>query len=787
MTQLSKEQQEAIDNYGGQIKTLKDFVTAVRKRPGMYLGPLSNRGLLNMMREIFQNSIDQITDPTSPANWFSFFYDERTLEVIVEDNGKGFPFDDIIRILTAQHTSKNFEKKLYEYSSGLNGVGSKIVNALSERFTAESFRYDGTAVKVDFVKGYPTTKNPVKIPNKEKKQGSRITFIPDTEILGEMNLEWKSVYRLIKNILSMTPIGSRCDFEAIDIHGKKYSETIINKDGIITNLIMTVKNPINKPIIIGADDGMHKLECAICFDAGEADGPSDDMNITSFSNFCPTLSGTHVDGTIEGLARWFSQYMNNIYLANQKSKDKLKVMPIDIKTGLNVFITAAHIEPNFTGQAKEILSNEDMVGFCKETVLRGLDEWSKANPQDLQKLCKFFKDIAELRMKQEGAKQKIVTKYAKNPITNLPRKYKKPINKTGIELIIVEGDSALGKAETNRDQYTQGLFPIRGKIINAFKATKQAFFSNEEVQGITQIIFGQEYKKGLTVEDAKVEKIIIMADGDIDGNHISALLLRMFVMYFPFLIEAGMVYKAVAPLYSIKEGKKRRYFTENIDFIKYLQKTFIAQNDFRDTKKNPLQPKDLTKFFLNNTDYIYYLEKIANTYAVDPYLLEIVLDHYIINGKTIKFDKLKKEIKSAYRFMDVEMNGNIVVVKGTIDKSNLIIISDKFLSDCTSILNIIESNNSIYYLLNGKKSSLYTIMKAYEAVTPPNRQRYKGLGEMNGNELGESTLRPDGDRTLIRYTMDSAKEAIDFIREYESNSKKILSEIGSVTREDLLD
>lgn len=456
MAELSKEQQKAIDNYGSEIKTLKDFVSAVRKRPGMYLGPINNRGLLNMMREIFQNCVDQILDPTSPANWFSFFYDERTLQVIVEDNGKGFPFNDIIRILTAQHTSKNFEKKLGEYSSGMNGVGSKIVNALSESFRAESFRYDGTAVKVDFVKGYPKTKEAVKISNKEKKQGSRITFIPDAEILGDMNLEWKVVYHLIKNIMSLTPIGSVCDFSAIDINGKQFTEHIINKDGIITNLIMNVKHPMVKPIVIGMDDGVHKLEAAFCYDAGGETGP-DEMSVTSFCNFCPTVGGTHVDGTIEGICRWLSMYMNNIYLANQKSKDKLKVLPVDIKNGLTVFISAAHLDPIFTGQAKEILSNEDMTGFCKDVVMKNLDTWSKSNPQDLLKLAKFFKDVAELRMKQEAGKAKIATKYAKNPVTNLPRKYIRPLsNGKDIELIIVEGDSALGKAQEDRDPRTQG-------------------------------------------------------------------------------------------------------------------------------------------------------------------------------------------------------------------------------------------------------------------------------------------------------------------------------------------
>lgn len=454
MAELSKEMIQSIDNYSNDIKTLKDFVTAVRTRPGMYIGPIGNRGLLNMMREIFQNCIDQIMDSTSPANWFSFYYNEQTLEVIVEDNGKGFPFNDIIRILTSQHTSKNFEKKPGEYSSGMNGVGSKIVNALSEKFTAESYRYDGTAVKVNFVKGYPKTKEPVKIPNKNNKQGSRISFVPDPDILGSMNLEWKTVYSLIKNIMSLTPIGSVCDFSAVDITGKQYSEHIVNKDGLITNLIMNVKNPMVKPIVLALDDGIHKLEAAFVYDAGGDDGP-DDISVTSFCNFCPS-HGTHVDGTVDGICRWFSMYMNNIYLANQKAKEKTKVLPIDIKSGLTIFISAAHLEPVFTGQAKEILSNEDMNGFCKEVAMKGLDEWSKHNPQDLARLAKFFKEIADLRMKQEAGKAKIATKYAKNPVTNLPRKYIRPLTNKHNELIIVEGDSALGKAQEDRDPNTQG-------------------------------------------------------------------------------------------------------------------------------------------------------------------------------------------------------------------------------------------------------------------------------------------------------------------------------------------
>lgn len=274
---------------------------------------------------------------------------------------------------------------------------------------------------------------------------------------------------------------------------------------------------------------------------------------------------------------------------------------------------------------------------------------------------------------------------------------------------------------------------------------------------------------------------------DVDGAHISALLLRMFVMYFPQMIEAGMVYKAIPPLFSIKQGNGRRYFTEQIDITKYIQKLFLQNNKMQFMNKTDLQNREITVFFMKNADYIYHLERIANTYAVQPFLLEMVLNHYVLNKNKINVDKLKKEISSVYRFMGVEKQGKTIIVKGTIDKTNLIIMNDKFFDDCIHILNLINDNEHLYYLINGQKKSLYEIMKIYDSVSPSSVQRYKGLGEMDKEELAESTLYPGSDRTLIRYTLQDAKEEISAIREYESNPKKILTLIDNVSREDLLD
>ena len=518
--ELSEKMKDSIDNYGNRIQSIKDFMAAVRKRPGVYLGPIGNAGFINMMRETYQNAMDQLLDPQSPCNHWSFSYNENTKEVIVTDNGLGFPRDDVIRMLTKPHVSKNFTPKLYDYHSGYNGAGEKVVNAMSETMIVKSYKYDGTAFEVEFHAGQLSKKGIKDIPNKEKKQGSIVYFVPDETVLGEVTVEWRTIYRLIKETMSLTPIGSNMDFEAIDLKGIKYTEHIVNKDGILSYIIDHCEVPIIKPITVLNDDGQHRLECAFDFDGGSGDdGPSSDPTIKSFCNFSPTMNekSTHVNGTIDGICKWFVQYMNNIYLANQKAKNKLRVLPSDIKScGLVVMINACHWDPQYNAQAKERLSNPDMVPFCRDTMMKGLDEWSRSNPQDLAKISKFIKEIAEVRQRSETAKTKIVTKYHANVLTGLPMKYKKPTGKKDIELIIVEGDSALGTVEQGRDPKTQGLFPIRGKIINAFSSSKEKFFNNEEVQGITKIILGSDYKKGFDVKDCKVSKVIFMADADVD-------------------------------------------------------------------------------------------------------------------------------------------------------------------------------------------------------------------------------------------------------------------------------
>ena len=252
------------------------------------------------------------------------------------------------------------------------------------------------------------------------------------------------------------------------------------------------------------------------------------------------------------------------------------------------------------------------------------------------------------------------------------------------------------------------------------------------------------------------------------------------------IIAAGILYKALPPLLSAKIGKSERYFTEQIDIIKFMQKDFLENHTFTDLKKNPIDNKNATIFLMRNVDYTYYLNRAANTYALNARLLEIILMNYVSHKNSIDFTSLQKEIRSTYRFMDAtKINKDQVKISGVIDKSNVAIVNTKFLNDCEEVIRILNTNDNLYYLIDNEKKSLYEIMNLYEKSTPNGIKRYKGLGEMKKDQMAESTLRADLNRTLIRYTVNDVKETFETIRAYESNSKLILNLCNNVTRDDL--
>ena len=515
---LSKEMIKNIDNYTNEIGHVEGTINQMRSRPGMYIGPIGAAGLLNMFREIFQNSVDQLLYVNSPCDFIQVIYDERDYRFTVIDNGMGIPFDKMIQIYTEGHTGKNLgKKKPGDYTTGLNGIGGKAANALSEYFDVKSYRYDGTCKHIRFEKGKLKKEEIIK--NPDNLQGTKVEFTPDHSIMGETPLDSGLVYTLIRDTLSLLPIGSKIDYTSIAKNSKSYHEVMVNEDGIVSNIYGKCMSMLIPPITGCTDTGFMKLEFAFTFDQEDLSG----ADISAYANLCPTSltkDDTHVQGTLDGISTWFCNYMNKTYLTDRE-KQKLKIVSSDVYTGLKLMISAFHLEPQFTGQAKERFSNADFKPFAKDVVMSVLDGWAKSKSQDLVKVCKFLKDIGNARLKADTEKVKVTAKYTKSATSGLPDKYDPPSGPAslGWELFIVEGDSAAGSAKSGRNPKTQGIFPIRGKILNVWQATPQKIADNAEVMGIADIL-GGGFGKHFDISKVKFQKIIFMSDADSDRNFI---------------------------------------------------------------------------------------------------------------------------------------------------------------------------------------------------------------------------------------------------------------------------
>lgn len=847
--------EESIKNYGNKIEHIDSFVEAVRRFPGMYIGAKGNTGWKACIREIFQNAVDEIIREESPCHYVKLTFDERNQSAIIEDTGRGIPHDQIITIYASQHTSSNYTKQAGEYTSGVHGVGSGVAMALSKTFDIQSFVL-GQARHVHFDTGIPWKAGEKKIECPSGRQGTTVHMVPDLDVLDEVNLTCEDILDLVLKVYPLINIGDRIDFVGIDASGNvKYQEGLINKDGIISSLMLRTQAPLIAPVHFKDDTGFMKAEVAFTYDSSDITSSED---IVSYANFTPTTGGTHVDGFMDGMCNFLRNYMNKIYLGE---KSKLTVINNDIKAGLKVIIAAAHLNPVFAGQFKGILSNEDMQKYIKELTAKSLDEWSKTSPGDLQKVCKYIKEVAEIRAKSDDSKIKLSNNYEASAFSGKPKKYVAPSGNKNLELIIVEGDSALGSAKNSRDVTKQGIFPIRGKIPNAMKTAKAKFLANQEIASIITII-GGGYGKNFDINKVKLDKVIFLADADPDGSHIDSLLLRFFIMYMPDLIKAGKVYRAVPPLFGIKSKDGNKYFTTKLDFTKYVQNLFAKTHTLADVCGRKLTPSETTGLFFKNIDYKDQMDFVANTFAIDPDLLESVLyflSQYVEIGspaavadmaskikvvektkkeamkktatkkkstaKTVKevdeiepdgsgddsinFEdtpvtegsvsasvayyikptfnskNLKKELQKSYRFIDIAENNGIIRIEGLVNsKYQYVFINDKFISACIPLITMIKNNTDIFYQVDGENVSLYALMCKFDAMIPSGLTRYKGLGEQNPAQLGESALHPDGDRTLIRYTLESAKEEIETLRRIDSSMASLLREV-KITKADI--
>lgn len=456
-----KEFESSIKNYGDKIKTL-EFVSAVRKLPGLYIGEVGNNGWKGCVREIAQNAFDEAVRVDSPCNYVKITFDERNQSALIEDTGRGVPHGKMKQIYSEAHSSSHYENTEGSgYSSGVHGVGAGVAMALSENFWSTSHVL-GIAHNIRFHQGNLVEKEH-KVDCPKGRQGTTVYMEPDLSILGQVSLTCHEIFTMVANIVPLLPIGTTVEFVGIDYSGAiMINQKVVNTDGLFSFLTQRTQSALINPITFSCDNGTMKAEAAFTYDSVDLTSAED---IISFANFTNTTGGgTHVEGFLDGLCNFFRNYMNKIYLG---PKAKITVNNNDVKTGLKVVLSVDHINPIFMGQFKGILSNLDMKDFVKQLTVNALEQWSRTSPGELQKLCKFFKEVAEIRAKSEGEKIKLSDKYNKSSITGLPKEYVQATGTKNLELFIVEGKSAKGPAVSGRDYHTQAIYPIRGKMPEA--------------------------------------------------------------------------------------------------------------------------------------------------------------------------------------------------------------------------------------------------------------------------------------------------------------------------------
>lgn len=326
-----------------EIQVINDPVVAVRKLPDVYIGALNNHGFLNMFREIVQNSFDNISKGETNDKNIIVSYDARSHIVIVEDFGQGIPLDMLIPVFSVLHSSSNYDKEEGSgiYGAGKNGMGATITNFLSKFFIVESYRMNGTAAKVEFEEGYVNSKGLQGIMKPKKEHGLITTFQP-SDMMGEITVSDVELEELLWQLCQLSAIGTKVTYNAVTINGMKRKSIIENKTGIFEMIGRICEKSLFEPVYFSFDNGTMAVEGLFTYDIKNMDDPE----IMSFANMCPTKGGTHVDGFLDAIIKYLRDYMNKIYLVNNK---KLTVNAQDIRTGLRAILSVKHLKPLFTG------------------------------------------------------------------------------------------------------------------------------------------------------------------------------------------------------------------------------------------------------------------------------------------------------------------------------------------------------------------------------------------------------------------------------------------------------
>ncbi|MGB4704602.1 MAG: DNA topoisomerase (ATP-hydrolyzing) subunit B [Candidatus Saccharicenans sp.] len=760
-------------NYTAEsIKVLKGL-EAVRKRPAMYIGSTGPEGLHHLVYEVVDNSVDEALAGYCTRIEVIIHVDNS---VTVIDDGRGIPVDIHPKekrpaaevVMTVLHAGGKFDDKTYKVSGGLHGVGVSVVNALSRRLELEIKRDGGIWTQV-YERGNPIT--PLKKIGKTNKTGTKITFWPDEEIFETTEFNFEI---LTQRMRELAFLNSGLKIIITDERINKTHE-FQYKGGIVEfvqylNQNKTVLNP--RPIYFQAKKDDIQVEVAFQYNTGYTE------NIFTFVNNINTIEGgTHLIGFKSALTRC----LNNYAEAHNMLKDLGSggISGDDAREGLTAVLSIKIRDPQFEGQTKTKLGNSEVKGIVESLVNEQLSAYLEENPTNAKRIVAKAIDAARAREAARKARE-LARRKSVLEATSLPGKLAdcQERDPALAELFIVEGDSAGGSAKQGRDRRFQAILPLRGKILNVWKAQPDKIFNNEEIGTIIAALGTTGGEENFSLEKLRYHKVIIMTDADVDGSHIRTLLMTFFYRQMRPLIENGHLYIAQPPLYKITRGREVQYLKEERDYEKWIVKKISEEFKIKvKNQKEPIEGEKLRRFVLKviqKKNYISYLQRKNTPYGLIEMLIrENVEDlEYLQDRKKMKrletlisqlgfqTDLVHDEEYDAYEIIaSFQVNGFASRTRVNLDLINSIEYKNLY-----KIIKELEGYQPPYEVLNSTESVTidnenklieYLFEKGKKGVTI---QRYKGLGEMTPEQLWETTMNPET-RSLLKVSIQDAVEA----------------------------
>ncbi len=780
---MDKKREEPIDTHSKYDATtiqVLEGVEAVRKRPAMYIGDLSSRGMHHLVYEVIDNSIDEAM--SGECDNIKVIMNMNN-SVTVIDNGRGIPVDKhktqgkpaVEVVMTTLHAGGKFDHRVYKVAGGLHGVGVSVVNALSEWLEVEIGR-DGKIYHQKYERGKTVTK--LNCLGKTKSRGTKVTFKPDMEVF-EKDINFS--FDILSNRLrELAFLNKGLKIQLTDEEQNK-ENIFCFKGGIVSFVEHLNKNksPLHKKVIYFGDkkDRVY-VEIAIQYNDGYKE------NIFSFANNINTIEGgTHLSGFKSALTRTINQYCRTKNLF--KNKD-FSLTGDDVREGLCGVISVKLPNPQFEGQTKTKLGNGEIAGIVESIINDSLGAYLEESPAISNKIV--GKSIVAARAREAAKKARELTRRKGALSTDtLPGKLSdcSETDPSLCELYIVEGDSAGGSAKQARDRRFQAILPIKGKILNVEKARLDKILSNTEIRTIITALGVGIGEEEFDLTKLRYNKVILMADADVDGSHIRTLLLTFLYRQMPGLIENGHVYIAQPPLYKMKRGKREKYIqnenqmdnllidlgTEGLQLIKIKNKEKFQQNQFKLLLDKLISLKKFEVLFKKRgIDFLKYISLYnKKTRKLPIYMVKVKQEvHFFYNDEELSNFLSQYEINLEEKVEDAKLSqrsqagllefyeaAEIEKVIAEIEKMNLDISWYDGTGEKASYFTI-EHNNEEKVAINSLKQVLQYIQEnAKKGMTV---QRYKGLGEMNPEQLWETTMDPVR-RTLVQVTLEDVVKA----------------------------